>query len=67
MLLLSFPCLSHLSGYCAKGQMFLMELTQHEVHCVFCGTFSEGGDSCYIIEYIVTYRLFIIFVVLHPL
>lgn len=34
MLLLSFPCISHLSGYCAKGQMFLMELTQHKVHCV---------------------------------
>lgn len=67
MLLLSFPCISHLSGYCAKGQMFLMELTQHKVHCVFCGTFSEDGDSCYTTEYIVTYRLFLIFVVSHPL
>lgn len=47
MLLLSFPCLSHLSSYCAKGQMFLMERPHHERH-VFCGTLSGGGDLYYV-------------------
>lgn len=65
MLLLSFPCLSHLSGYCAKGQMFLMELPHREGLCVFCGTLSGGGDSCYVTDHIVIGRLFIIFLVLN--
>lgn len=67
MLLLSFPCLSHLSWYCAEGQMFLMELPHHEEHCAFCGTLSGGGASCNVIENIVIGRLFIIFLGLNQL
>lgn len=45
--------------------MFLMELPHREGLCVFCGTLSGGGDSCYVTDHIVIGRLFIIFLVLN--
>lgn len=60
MLLLSFPCLSHPSGFQARGQMFLIELPHHQEQCAFCGQLIGGGDPCYVNYHIVIGRMFII-------
>lgn len=61
MLLFSFPCLSHPSGFQAKGQMFLIELLNHQEQCAFCVKLSGGGDPYYVNYHIVIGRMFIIF------